>query len=43
VTFRLGARAGADQNMFGETAHLRVLPFALADSALQGAIAALPA
>lgn len=42
TTFRLGARAGADQNMFGETAHLRVLPFALADSALQGAVAALP-
>ncbi len=42
TTFRLGARAAADQNMFGETALLRVLPFALSDAELPAAVAALP-
>jgi hypothetical protein len=41
TTFRLGARAGGDQNMFGETHTLTVLPRVLSDADLQAAVAAL--
>jgi hypothetical protein len=43
TTLRLGNNASNSAPMFGEAASLRVLPYALSDVALSGAVAALPA
>ena len=42
TTLRLGANASAGNAMFGETAHLRLLPWALTDAELAAQVAALP-
>ncbi len=43
TTLRLGLNATLSSAMFGTTTQLRVVPFALSDTALQGAVAAMPA
>lgn len=43
ATLRIGAAPGGANALFGEVAALRLLPFALADGALPGAVSALPA
>jgi hypothetical protein len=42
ATLRLGGNAAGGASLFGETAHLRVLPRTLDDAALAAAVAALP-
>lgn len=42
TTFRLGSISTTAGNLFGETARLSILPYALSDAALQAAAAAFP-
>lgn len=42
TTLRLGSNVASAENMFGETARLSILPYALSDAALQAAVAAFP-